>query len=359
MTTKLFQDDYTRRFYSKVRGYPPILADGMQSHDCPIWLVQGVHIGDVMLRSDSGAIEYVGINVTRDADDPRNWQQLPKDFEPCFLEPGIDCIDPSRFPNPTVIGNAASPTADFRVQPIPPADDQDHWKAKFSTNAWKALSCTSSGRAKLQRMAMMHGAAFYYQVMNVDGLELQNGDLSVVTGCHKTSYWVTGLLSCGAASPRITKTLLVPKVEGGVAKMLPMIEDCLSETTPPSAAPCFQSARPDTASRLENEPACVAFQAFYISLKSSVYNDMREPRSLRQSIWHSLPRFLRPPMRTWPIHDSYTPPYHPCAAISNLIHSSNARVTTAVVHDEEIMSVLRKVRCNDLGTCPSLLISSG
>ncbi len=199
-----------------------------------------------------------------------------------------------------------------------PYSDQDHWKAKFSTNASEGAfcalpfggsyqQCTSSGRTKLQRMAMMHGAAFYYQVMNVDGLELQNGDLSVVTGCHKTSYWVTGLLSCGAASPRITKTLLVPKVEGGVAKMLPMIEDCPSETTQPSAAPCFQSARPDTASRLENEPACVAFQAFYISLKSSVYNDMREPRSICQSIWHSLPRFLRPPMRTWPIHDSYTP----------------------------------------------------
>ncbi|KAF9011016.1 hypothetical protein BDZ89DRAFT_1167593 [Hymenopellis radicata] len=354
MITKPFQDEYTRLLYSKARGYPPLDPETLQPHPSPTWPLEGAQIGDLVLLDLSGALLYVGINVTKGADDPRNWQHLPKDYKPCPLELGIDyTINPSQFPSPTIIGATTGPTNEFEVHPMAPTEDGGRERVKFSTHAsngafcalplgGSSQDCTLSGLAKLRRLAMTHGATWYYHVMNLDSLELQNGNLTLITGCEKTSYFVLGLFETKIQNPCFTKTLTVPKVVGDVAERIKMVEDCPSESTPLSFDPYFQSGRPDTASRLNNQPSCVALRGFHISLKASIYNDMRDPRGIRQSIWHALPSFLRPPTRSWPVFDEAKPTYQPCAAINNLIHSSNRRVKTAVVHDKEILSILRK-----------------
>ncbi|KAF9029417.1 hypothetical protein BDZ89DRAFT_1065384 [Hymenopellis radicata] len=164
---------------------------------------------------------------------------------------------------------------------------------------------------------MIYGASWYHQTVHVDDLDIQNGDLAVVTGCEKTSYWTCGLFSsAGGPNPRMTKTLSVPKVVDGVAQSIDIVESCPLESTPTSADFWVQSGRPDAAYMLENEPACFAFRGFY-------------------TLWHALPKALRPPTRSW-----NNKPHHPCAPISELVHSSDARVKTVVVHDNDILSVL-------------------
>ncbi|KAF9018297.1 hypothetical protein BDZ89DRAFT_1073995 [Hymenopellis radicata] len=294
MITKPFQDEYTRLLYSKARGYPPLDPETLQPHPSPTWPLEGAQIGDLVLLDLSGALLYVGINVTKGADDPRNWQHLPKDYKPCPLELGIDyTINPSQFPSPTIIGATTGPTNEFEVHPMVPTEDGGRERVKFSTHAshgafcalplgGSSQECTLSGLAKLRRLAMTHGATWYYHVMNLDSLELQNGNLTLITGCEKTSYFI----------------LTVPKVVGDVAERIKMVEDCPSESTPLSFDPYFQSGRPDTASRLNNQPSCIAL------------------RSL-----------LRPPTSSWSVFDEAKP---------------NRRVKTAVVHDQEILSILGK-----------------
>ncbi|KAF8903192.1 hypothetical protein CPB85DRAFT_1438433 [Mucidula mucida] len=90
MSAELFQNDYARMFYTKARGYTPIVPDGDQADDSEAFLVEGVKIGDLIYRESTGPLVYAGINITKSADDPRNWQKLPKDYQPCSLELGID-----------------------------------------------------------------------------------------------------------------------------------------------------------------------------------------------------------------------------------------------------------------------------
>ncbi len=196
--------------------------------------------------------------------------------------------------------------------------NDDHERVKFLTRAshgafcalplgGSAQDCTLSGLAKLRRLAMTHGATWYYHVMHLDSLELQNGDLTLITGCKKTAYFVLGLFETKDQNPCFTKILTVPKIVGEVAERIKMVEDCPSECAPLSFAPYYQSGRPGTASRLKNQPSCIALRGFHISLKPSIYNDMRDPRGIRQSIWHALPRFIRPSTRSWAVFDESKP----------------------------------------------------
>ncbi len=158
------------------------------------------------------------------------------------------------------------------------------------------------GIAKLRRFAMIHGTSWYHQTVHVDNLHIQNGDLAVVTGCEKTSYWTCGLFSTAGPDPQLTKMLSIPRIVDGVAQAIDMmVEGCPSESTPTLDDFWLQSGQPDTAYTLEKEPACFAFRGFHISLKASVYNDIRMPWGIRQTLWHALPKVLRPPTRSWPL----------------------------------------------------------
>ncbi len=164
-----------------------------------------------------------------------------------------------------------------------------------------SYECTASGIAKLRSFAMIHGASWYHQTVHVDNLDIQNGDLAVVTGCEKTSYWTCGLFSSAGPNSRLTKTLSIPKVSEGIAEDSYIIESCPSESTQMSVDFWLQSGRAGATYMLENEPACFAFRGFYISLKASIYNDIRMPWGIRKSLWHALPKVLRPPTRSWPL----------------------------------------------------------
>ncbi|KAF9053541.1 hypothetical protein BDZ89DRAFT_1056137 [Hymenopellis radicata] len=337
MSTELFQNDYARMFYPKARGYTPIIPDGDQGNDSRAFFVEGVQIGDLIYRDHTGPLVYAGINITKGADDPRNWQSLPKDYEPCSLELGVDyTVHPSHYP---------ALAAGFAISSITPAQPDGIDRYKFSTNAAQgsycalpfggsSYECTASGVAKLRRFAMIHGTSWYHQTVHVDNLDIQNGDLAVVTGCEKTSYWTCGLFSSAGPNPRLTKTLSVPKVVEGIAQPVDIVESCPLESTPTSGDFWVQSGRPGAAYMLENEPACFAFRGFYISLKPSVYNDLRMPWGIRQTLWHALPKVLRPPTRSWPL-------LMYAAVSSRSPIRQDARVKTVVVHDNDILSVLQ------------------
>ncbi len=122
MSAELFQNDYARMFYPKARGYTPIVADGDQADDSEAFLVEGVRIGDLIYRESTGPLVYAGINITKSADDPRNWQKLPKDYQPCSLELGIDyTINSSRYPTPSVFSSTSDASAGFDIHPITPS----------------------------------------------------------------------------------------------------------------------------------------------------------------------------------------------------------------------------------------------
>ncbi len=164
-----------------------------------------------------------------------------------------------------------------------------------------SYECTASGIAKLQRLAMIYGVSYYHQTVQVDSLDIQNGDLAVVTGCEKTSYWACGLFSSEGPNPKFTKTLSVPQVLEGIAQPIHILGSCPLESHSTSGDYWIQSGGRDAAYILENEPACFAFRGFYISLKPSVYNDIRTPFGIRQTLWYALPKVLRPPTRSWPL----------------------------------------------------------
>ncbi len=117
MSTKLFQNDYARMLYPKARGYTPMHPDGLQANDSRAFLVEGVQIGDLVYRQRWGHLLYAGINITKGADDPRNWQSLPEGYEACSLELGDDyTIKASRYPSPSVVSGA-----EFDLNPVTPA----------------------------------------------------------------------------------------------------------------------------------------------------------------------------------------------------------------------------------------------
>ncbi|KAF8904313.1 hypothetical protein CPB85DRAFT_1255364 [Mucidula mucida] len=314
MSAKLFQNDYARMFYPKARGYTPMNPD----------------------------VRYAGINITKGADDPRNWQSLPKDYEPCSLELGVDyTIDASRYPSPSVVSGA-----EFELNPITRAQPDDVERFKFSTSAAQgaycalpfggsSYECTASGIAKLRH----------------DNLDIQNGDLAVVTGCEKTSYWTCGLFSSAGPNSRLTKTLCIPEVREGIAEERYIVESCPSESTQMAVDFWLQSGRAGATYMLENQPACFAFRGFYISLKASIYNDIKMPWGIRKSLWHALPKVLRPPTRSWPLRMRSCAPAslhwrlssrteQLIRAISLIIQRQDTRVKIVVVHDNDILSVI-------------------
>ncbi|KAF9053542.1 hypothetical protein BDZ89DRAFT_283752 [Hymenopellis radicata] len=359
MTSNPFQDHYARIFYPTARGYTTLNPDAFQAHSSKAHSLEGLQLGDLVLRRHSGLVHYVGINITRNANDPRNWQKLPTGYKHLLFEPGIDYIvDEARFPRPSVFLATTSASDVFDVRCVPRADAHDFEKLEFSTSATEGAycglpfggsshECTPLGLQKIQHFALEHGRFWYYQVMHVDSLDLQNGDLAVVTGCEKASYWTCGVFSSshGSESP-FKKRLVVPKVEAGIVQNVRMIEDCDEETSPTLFDHYVQSARKDTANRFEKQTCCFAFRGFRVSLKSSIYNDMRVPRTTREQLWHALPRFLRPTMKTWPVYPHQVPPYHPCTAISELVLASDKRITTAVIHDNDVLTVLEPVSRN-------------
>ncbi len=122
MSTKLFQNDYTRMLYPKARGYTPMQPDGLQADDSRAFLVEGVRIGDLVYRNRWGHLLYAGINITKGADDPRNWQSLPNDYVPCSLELGVDyTVDPSRYASPSVVCRTTDASTGFEMNAITPA----------------------------------------------------------------------------------------------------------------------------------------------------------------------------------------------------------------------------------------------
>ncbi|KAF8904310.1 hypothetical protein CPB85DRAFT_974583 [Mucidula mucida] len=335
MTSNPFQDHYARIFYPTARGYTTINPDAFQAHSSKAHSLEGLQLGDLVLRRHSGLVHYVGINIARNANDPRNWQKLPKGYEPLVLEPGIDyVVDEARFPSPSVFSATTSASDAFSVRSVPRADVHDFEKLEFSTSAPEGAycglpfggsshECTSLGLQKIRHFALEHGRSWYYQVMHVDSLDLQNGDLAVVTGCEKASYWTCGVFSSLSHGESLfRKRLVVPKVEDGIVQNIRMIQNCDEETSPTLFDHYVQSARTDTANRFEKQTCCFAFRGFRVSLKSSIYNDMRVPKTTHEQLWHALPRFLRPPVKTWPVYPHQVPPYHPCTAISELVLAS-------------------------------------
>ncbi|KAF8918631.1 hypothetical protein CPB85DRAFT_997138 [Mucidula mucida] len=304
------QDEYSRLFYPTARGYTPIQPHPVQ---LGVFSVEGVQIGDLVFRTSEGTILYSGMNVTRPCNDPRNFGTLPRNYAPVVLQQGIDyTVNNARFPSPGIFYSA---TAAFDVCSVPKTEESDSEKLEFSTNATagaycglpfggSSYDCTSIGLKKLQRAALANGHQWYYQLMHVDCFETQNGELCLVTGCDKASYWATGVFS-SATSP-VMKRMVMPHVDaetGAVKTGSLRIENW----TPRAAQVDFAhiSGRPDTSERLENQDSCITLRGFHIGLHDSLYNMAWCPTSTCQTFWQALPWPIQPRLKPWPV-DSET-----------------------------------------------------
>ncbi len=193
--------------------------------------------------------------------------------------------------------------------------ESDSEKLEFSTNATagaycglpfggSSYDCTSIGLKKLQRAALANGHQWYYQLMHVDCFETQNGELCLVTGCDKASYWATGVFS-SATSP-VMKRMVMPHVDaetGAVKTGSLRIENW----TPRAAQVDFAhiSGRPDTSERLENQDSCITLRGFHIGLHDSLYNMAWCPTSTCQTFWQALPWPIQPRLKPWPVDSEY------------------------------------------------------
>ncbi|KAF9016752.1 hypothetical protein BDZ89DRAFT_397779 [Hymenopellis radicata] len=343
------QGDYARLFYPTARGYAPSWPDPIQSG---VFSLEGVQIGDLVYRA-YGAIIYTGINVTRPANDPRNSRTLPSDYAPVVLQPDVDyTVNMSRFSSPGISYGLNDATAKFDIRSVPKTEENDCDRLEFSTDATagaycclpfggSSYECTAIGLKKLQRAALAHGHHWYYQLMRVDAFDMQNGELCLVTGCDKASYWATGVFFSAkpTLASRLVKRIVMPHVdaEAGVVKTGLRIEHCTKAT---EVDVVTSSGRRDTSVRLQNQDSCIALRGFRIGLHASLYNMGCLPISRRQAFWQALPWPIQPRLKSRPLVGDIVSPYHPCAAVSDLIHNMDKNLRISVVHDNDVLSVL-------------------
>ncbi|KAF9008091.1 hypothetical protein BDZ89DRAFT_1144325 [Hymenopellis radicata] len=287
---------------------PQVWPDPIQSG---VFSLEGVQIGDLVYRA-YGAIIYTGINVTRPANDPRNSRTLPSDYAPVVLQPDVDyTVNMSRFSSPGISYGLNDATAKFDIRSVPRTEENDCDRLEFSTDAQQA------------RIVVSHLAVLPMNIMRV-GIEMQNGELCLVTGCDKASYWATGVFSFAkpTLAPRLVKRIVMPHVDAEA------VDDVTS------------SGRRDTPARLQNQDSCIALRGFRIGLHASLYNMARYPTSSRQAFWQALPWPIQPRLKSRPLVGDIVSPYHPCAAVSDLIHSLDKNLRISVVHDNDVLSVL-------------------
>ena len=112
-----YQGPFARMFYPSAKGWATIRPSPRGFTSYASFLEEGVQIGDLVYRLRDGNFTYIGVNVTKAADDPRNRNRVPGGFQPIHLEPGVDYIyNPSKFEAPSVWGVTDDATKPFESE---------------------------------------------------------------------------------------------------------------------------------------------------------------------------------------------------------------------------------------------------
>lgn len=341
-----YQKDLCELFYPSARGYTPLQPRPLLYYDFPDFTYRGVRIGDTVKRGDQGHVQLVGYNVTEPANSLRNKGRVPEGFQPVTLEPGVDyTFNSAAFAHPSVWGASNDQKHPWRtstsVIPSPKyalTHSHAHSTAYFtrahegrlsfecdaSQGAYYALpcgasayECTEAGLAKLRSYMLEHAPAWYENIMQT-GIELENGDLCLVTGCTKAPYVARGIFQACKTPSNFRQEMNFPLPGSTEYHVQPIVE--ANSSRDPSLTMEFKAEGPVNTTDsscyrhgpIATEHAhCLAIRGFWILLHPSIYNVYRAQVDVQGTInrwWIALPSWLRPTMRSWSIDFPTVPP---------------------------------------------------
>ncbi|KAF8900924.1 hypothetical protein CPB85DRAFT_1324752 [Mucidula mucida] len=343
-------DDFTRIFYPTSKGNAlwepsPRMALRRDGTIGDGYWPKGMLIGDLILRSPKGYVSYLW-NVTLPSDDLRNIRG-PRGFQHLVLDAATDIsVNPERFP----------PCSIFCSEPfITEHLDAPHKLRVTSTASEGAIfalplggasyECTPSGLLKLRDFALQHGIHWHEYVSGGLGSDWTNGLMCLVTGCEKTRYWASAFYmdnnaDLGSFSIDIDMTV------SGDSQVFRRNDAFQGNVR--SHQEGEDDSRETTVDR-----HCLAFRAFHISLKPSLFLDLPYVKKMYEkpsNRFSFLPPAFQPPVKSY---EQRFPTFHPSLAINQLIHQSAPKLVIVLVHDNDITTTL-ELNNNQLPTVREL-----
>ncbi|KAF9022750.1 hypothetical protein BDZ89DRAFT_1163102 [Hymenopellis radicata] len=347
-------DDFTRIFYPTSKGNAlwspsPRMALRLDGTSDGYW-TKGMLIGDLILRSPQGYVRYLW-NVTLPSDDPRNIRG-PRGFQHLVLDASTDVtVDPERFPACSTFGATNDCSKPFVTEEL----DAPH-KLRITSAASEgaifalplggaSYECTPSGLVKLRDFALQHGFRWHEYVNGELGYDWTNGLMCLVTGCEKACYWASAFYINSNAGVENFSIDIDMTVSGN--SQVFRRNDAFQGNVR-SQQEGEDDSKDTTVAR-----HCLAFRAFHISLKPSLFLElpymkekyanacvkvvkMDEPEK-PSNRFSFLPRSFQPPVRSY---EQLFPTFHPSLAINQLIHQSTPKLVIVLVHDNDIIAAL-------------------
>ncbi|KDR79879.1 hypothetical protein GALMADRAFT_1167012 [Galerina marginata CBS 339.88] len=180
---------YEQHLLEKGRGHP--LWTPQPNTRLPIpYRSKGVCIGDVGILTPEGAFDFL-FNICLSARDPMHPEDLPEGFAP--VDPPLSRTDIREFRAFTE-GSYLASSAVTRVQ-------SNHLETRalaFDSSASEGAILTMPDGAHLEELnniskfrdyILIHAENWYKFLNGPRGREAKNGDLRVVVGCDKSTYW--------------------------------------------------------------------------------------------------------------------------------------------------------------------------
>ncbi|KAF8966873.1 hypothetical protein BDZ97DRAFT_585154 [Flammula alnicola] len=184
------QEVYKRHMYPKQLGYPLWIPQSNMSLPRP-YRREGVRIGDVGIITPEGGFDYL-FNICLPHNHPTN-NRAPHDFVP--LDGPFDYFEARPYSEGTYLASEQIHAS------------QTHFEYRFRTLAPEGAILTLPRALFLKRLVNVerfneyierHAKSWYAYTNNVRGRGVQNGDLRVVFGYHKSSAWGMATFSNGA-----------------------------------------------------------------------------------------------------------------------------------------------------------------
>lgn len=184
------QSTYVREMVKKGHGHP--LWNPEPDVSSPLAYRQtGISVGDVGILYPSGNFGYL-FNIFLDANHPCNPSELPEGFAPLKTFPGsriaFDCHESGFVTSPYMRVKSSVRTG------LPHTRDLEF---TFFNDAEESVLILPEGCygerfqsiGALRSYAAQHGESWYRYANGPRGLNVENGQLQIVTQCDKTTSW--------------------------------------------------------------------------------------------------------------------------------------------------------------------------
>lgn len=181
------QSTYQREMLKKGHGHP-LWNPEPDVFAPPAYRQTGVSVGDVGILCPSGTFRYL-FNVFLDADNPCNPSELPEGFAPLKPFPGsriaFDCHE-SGFVTSPYMRLKSSLRSGIRNLEFTFFNDSED-AVLILPEGCHGERFQSIGT--LRSYAAQHGESWYRYANGPRGLNVENGQLQIVTQCDKTTSW--------------------------------------------------------------------------------------------------------------------------------------------------------------------------